>query len=95
MLASLFSDDRLLVFLSGIGLLALFFWYFTTDFERKKRNIGTVIVALIAIFSLLSIVPKEKWGDVLTGKDSITEASNLRGGIDPVSYTHLTLPTKA
>ena len=54
-LASLFSDDRLLTFLSGLGLLALFFWYFATDFERKKRNIGSIIVALIAVFSLLSI----------------------------------------
>ena len=91
MLASLFSDDRLLVFLSGIGLLALFFWYFATDYERKKRNIGTFIVALIAIFSLLSIIPKEKWGDVLTGKDSFSEASNLRGGIDLVGGSSFTL----
>ncbi len=58
-LASLFSDDRLLTFLSGLGLLALFFWYFATDFERKKRNIGSIIVALIAVFSLLSSYPKD------------------------------------
>ena len=91
MLASLFSDDRLLVFLSGLGLLALFFWYFATDFERKKRNIGTFIVALIAIFSLMSIVPKEKWGDVLTGKAPLSESTNLKGGIDLVGGSSFTL----
>ncbi|MBK1829710.1 protein translocase subunit SecD [Verrucomicrobiaceae bacterium R5-34] len=91
MLASLFSDDRLLVFLAGLGLLALFFWYFATDFERKKRNIGTIIVALIAVFSMLAIVPKEKWMDVITGKTPIAEASNLKGGIDLVGGSSFTL----
>ncbi|BDS04997.1 protein translocase subunit SecDF [Oceaniferula spumae] len=91
MLASLLSDDRLLVFLAGLGLLALFFWYFATDFERKKRNIGTIIVALIAVFSMLSIVPSEKWGDVITGKTPITEASNLKGGIDLIGGSSFTL----
>ena len=91
MLASLFSDDRLLVFLSGLGLLALFFWYFATDFERKKRNIGTVLVALIAIFSFMSIIPKEKWGDILSGKESVVKASNLKGGIDLVGGSSFTL----
>ncbi len=38
--ASLFSDDRLLTFLSGLGLLALFFWYFATDFERKSATLA-------------------------------------------------------
>lgn len=90
-IASLFSDDRLLVFLSGLGLLALFFWYFATDFERKKRNIGTIIVALIALFSLLSIIPKEKWGSVLTGKTPISEAHNLKGGIDLIGGSSFTL----
>ncbi len=91
MLASLFSDDRLLTFLSGLGLLALFFWYFATDFERKKRNIGTIIVVLIAVFSLLSIVPKGKWGDVLTGKTPISDAHNLKGGIDLIGGSSFTL----
>ncbi len=91
MLASLFSDDRLAVFLAGLGLLALFFWYFATDFERKKRNIGTIIVALIAIFSLLAIVPQEKWKDVITGKTPLSEAHNLKGGIDLIGGSSFTL----
>ena len=91
MIASLFSDDRLLVFLSGLGLLGLFFWYFATDYERKKRNIGTIIIVLIAIFSFLSIVPKEKWSDVITGKTPLSEAHNLKGGIDLIGGSSFTL----
>jgi SecD/SecF fusion protein len=91
MIASLFSDDRLLVFLSGLGLLGLFFWYFTTDYERKKRNIGTIIVVLIAIFSFMSIVPKEQWGSVITGKTSLSQAHNLKGGIDLIGGSSFTL----
>jgi len=90
-IASLFSDDRLLTFLSGLGLLALFFWYFATDFERKKRNIGTIIVVLIAVFSLLSIIPKGQWGNVMTGKTKLSEAHNLKGGIDLIGGSSFTL----
>ncbi len=89
--ASLFSDDRLVTFLSGLGLLALFFWYFATDFERKKKNIGTIIVVLIAVFSLLSIFPKGQWGNVLTGKTSIGDAHALKGGIDLIGGSSFTL----
>ncbi|MCP5536523.1 MAG: protein translocase subunit SecD [Akkermansiaceae bacterium] len=91
MLASLFSDDRLLTFLAGLGLLALFFWYFATDFDRKKRNIGTIIVVLIAIFSLLSIFPKGQWGNIITGKTPISEGHNLKGGIDLIGGSSFTL----
>jgi SecD/SecF fusion protein len=91
MLASLFSDDRLLTFLAGLGLLGLFFWYFATDYERKKRNIGTIIVILIAIFSFMAIVPKEKWVDILTGKTPISESTNLKGGIDLIGGSSFTL----
>ncbi len=91
MLASLFSDDRLLVFLAGLGLLGLFFWYFATDFERRKRNIGTAIVLLITLFSFMAIVPKEKWGDILTGKTPISKATNLKGGIDLIGGSSFTL----
>ena len=89
--ASILGDDRMLTFLTGLGLLALFFWYFATDFERKKRNIGTIIVAAIGIFSLLSVVPNEKWGDVITGKASLTDSHNLKGGIDLIGGSSFTL----
>ena len=91
MFASLFFDDRLATFLSGLGLLALFFWYFATDFERKKRNIGTIIVVLIAVFSLLSIVPKGQWGNIITGETKLSDAHSLQGGIDLIGGSSFTL----
>ncbi|NWK54394.1 protein translocase subunit SecD [Verrucomicrobiaceae bacterium N1E253] len=91
MLASLFSDDRLLTFLAGLGLLGLFFWYFASDYERRKRNIGSAIVLLIALFSFMSIIPKEQWGNVLKGETPISKAHNLKGGIDLIGGSSFTL----
>ncbi|MDC0088091.1 protein translocase subunit SecD [Akkermansiaceae bacterium] len=90
-IAALSSDDQLMTFISGLGLLALFFWYFATDFQRKKRNIGTIIIVLIAVFSFLSIIPQDKWGSVLSGKSSLKEAHSLKGGIDLVGGSAFTL----
>ncbi|MGJ8677113.1 MAG: protein translocase subunit SecD [Akkermansiaceae bacterium] len=89
--AALSSDDQLMTFLSGLGLLALFFWYFATDFQRKKRNIGTIIVALIVVFSILSIVSPGKLGEAITGKTTLSDAHNLKGGIDLVGGSSFTL----
>ena len=89
--ASTLFDDRMVTFLAGLGLLALFFWYFATDFERKKRNIGTIIVVLIGIFSFLSIVPTKNWGDVLKGDKPLSEAHTLKGGIDLIGGSSFTL----
>jgi SecD/SecF fusion protein len=94
-LASIFSDDRLMTFLSGLGLLALFFWYFATDFERKKRNIGSIIVALIAVFSVLSIIPKGHWRNIISGKTELMDAHNLKGGIDLIGGSSFTLRVQA
>ena len=89
--ASILGDDRMLTFLAGLGLLALFFWYFATDFERKKRNIGSVIVVAIGIFSLFSVVSPGKWGEVISGKAPIAESHNLKGGIDLIGGSSFTL----
>lgn len=100
--ASLLGDDRLLTFLAGLGLLALFFWYFASDFERRKRNIGTTIVIAIGIFSFFSIIPtgkivqvgpgfKFEAGKLVTGEENFAEASRLKGGIDLVGGSSFTL----
>lgn len=44
MLAVTFFNDPLILFLTGISLLILFFWYFATEIERRKRNVGTVLI---------------------------------------------------
>jgi SecD/SecF fusion protein len=35
-----FLEDPLTVFLTGLILMILFFWYFATEIERRKRNVG-------------------------------------------------------
>ena len=44
-------------FLYGLLLLVLFGWYFFTDSERAKRNLGTVLTLLIASLCLTFAYP--------------------------------------
>lgn len=65
-ITSLF-EDPLTLFVIGMILLVLFFWYFATDMERRKRNVGTLLTLGIVALCILGLYPlKEK----------------LRGGID-------------
>jgi len=57
MLAILFFKDPLVLFLIGLSLLILFFWYFATEIERRKRNVGTVL--LIGVVGLCALSIKE------------------------------------
>ena len=41
--AKSFYEDPLTLFVVGLILMLLFFWYFATEFERRKRNIGTIL----------------------------------------------------
>jgi SecD/SecF fusion protein len=69
-------NDPLAVFLCGLALLILFFWYFATDIERKKRNIGTVLTLGVTGLCLLAVTPiKER----------------LKGGIDIVGGSSFSL----
>ncbi len=67
-ITSLF-EDPLTLFVIGMILLVLFFWYFATDLERRKRNVGSVLTVGIVALCVLGLTPiKER----------------LRGGIDLV-----------
>ena len=67
MLAHLLLQDPLTVFGIGLALLILFFWYFATDVERRKRNVGTVLtIGICALCILAATPPKDR----------------LKGGID-------------
>ncbi len=61
MLAITFFNDPLVIFLIGLGLLILFFWYFATEIETKKRNIGTfLLLGIVGLCSLAIYPPKER-----------------------------------
>jgi SecD/SecF fusion protein len=51
----------------GMALLILFFWYFATEVEKNKRNVGTVLLLGICGLCILSIMPPKE---------------RLKGGID-------------
>lgn len=69
MLAITFFNDPLVIFLTGLGLLILFFWYFATDLESRKRNIGSILILGIVTLCTFAVLPLEK---------------RLKGGIDIV-----------
>ena len=50
----------LLTFFLGILLLALFGWYFATDFGLRKRLIATALVVLLVTFSIMTIWPPSR-----------------------------------
>ena len=78
LLAVAFVKDPLILFLSGLTLLILFFWYFATELESRKRNIGSfLILGLCALCGL-----------ALTGEKAI------KGGIDLVGGSSFTLLVK-
>jgi SecD/SecF fusion protein len=76
MLAAAFYEDPLTLFAIGIILVILFFWYFATDIERRKRNVGTALLVGVAALCFVSIFPPKE---------------RLKGGIDIVGGSSFTL----
>ena len=60
MLALTFLNDELVIFLIGLALLGLFFWYFATEIESRKRNIGSVLLVGIVALCSFAIYPPHK-----------------------------------
>jgi SecD/SecF fusion protein len=69
-------EDPLILFFIGLSLLILFFWYFATDIENRKRNIGTgLILGICGLCILAATPPRER----------------LKGGIDILGGSAFTL----
>lgn len=75
-LTTSFLDDPLIIFGIGMTLMILFFWYFATEVERKKRNIGTVLTIGVCALCILAATPP---------------AERLKGGIDIIGGSSFTL----
>ena len=65
--ATAFYEDPLTLFLTGLVLMILFFWYFATEIERRKRNVGTVLTLGVCALCLIAASPPKE---------------RLKGGID-------------
>ncbi len=72
----IFFNDPLVLFLTGIALLILFFWYFATEIERRKRNIGTILLLGICGLCALAVYPP---------------GERLKGGIDIIGGSAFSL----
>ena len=73
---SSFLTDPLTVFVIGLILLILFFWYFATEIERRKRNVGTVLLFGVCALCILAATPLKE---------------RLKGGIDIVGGSSFSL----
>jgi SecD/SecF fusion protein len=62
-----FYKDPLALFGIGITLMILFFWYFATEIERRKRNVGTVLLFGVSALCIIAFTPLKE---------------RLKGGID-------------
>ena len=61
MLATAFYEDPLTLFFTALVLMILFFWYFATEIERRKRNVGTVLlIGVVALCILAATPPKDR-----------------------------------
>ena len=49
-------NDPIFIFITGIVLLGLFFWYLSSDDDRIKRNSGTLFILGISAFSWFSLL---------------------------------------
>ncbi|MCU0751200.1 MAG: protein translocase subunit SecD, partial [Akkermansiaceae bacterium] len=77
MLAAIaFLEDPLVVFATGMILLVLFFWYFATEIERRKRNVGTVLLIGVCALCVLAATPVHE---------------RLKGGIDIIGGSSFSL----
>ncbi|MFT6180575.1 MAG: SecD/SecF fusion protein [Akkermansiaceae bacterium] len=75
----------LLVVGAGIAIVALIFWYVATEIDRRKRNVGTLAIAIVVILCILAIFPKLYKFDF---------EPNLKGGIDLVGGSSFVVEIK-
>lgn len=64
------------LFFYGLLLLVLFGWYFATEIERRKRNIGTILLLLIGLLCAVALIPLDK---------------KLKGAIDIIGGSSFTM----
>lgn len=80
MLAAAFFKDPLTLFAIGMVLMILFCWYFATEIEGRKRNVGTALVVGVAALCFLAVYPpKEK----LKGSIDIVGGSSFSLRVQP------------
>ena len=52
-----FLTDPLVLFVTGLVLLGLLFGYLATEFERRKRNVGSILILGVTALCALAVYP--------------------------------------
>ena len=76
------------VFLSGLAILGLLFWYVASDVERRKRNIGSILIGGIIALCVWALVPR-------TDPETGDQMSPLNLGIDLAGGSAFTVKVQA
>ncbi len=74
--------DQLFVFFVGLAILGLLFAFFTIENERYRRNVGSILIAIIVGLSVYAITPP---------KETLKKGIDIAGGS---SYTLRVQPTE-
>lgn len=83
-------SDPIFIFITGIILLGLFFWYLSSDDDKIKRNAGTLFIIGLASFSWFSLISSGiRYGIDIDGGVSFTlqVKPNVIDG-KPIPLTH-------
>jgi SecD/SecF fusion protein len=82
-------SDPLFIFIAGMALLGLFFWYLSSDDDKMKRNSGTLFIIGISAFSLFSLMTSGiRYGIDIDGGVSFTlqvQPNIIDGKPEPLS----------
>ncbi|MEF2892728.1 MAG: hypothetical protein U0O39_08125, partial [Akkermansia sp.] len=84
-------NNPLFIFVGGLVLLGVFFWYLGSDQDKVKRNAGTFFIIGIASFSLFSLFQQGlKYGIDIAGGVSFTLSVEPNIGDDgkPIPLTN-------
>ena len=84
-------NNPLFIFIGGLVLLGVFFWYLGSDQDKVKRNAGTIFIIGIASFSLFSLFQQGlKYGIDIAGGVSFTLSVEPNIGDDgkPIPLTN-------
>ena len=80
LIVTAFYNDPLILFIIGLALMLMFFWYFATEIERRRRNVGTVLTLGICALCIAAVIPPK---DRLKGGIDILGGSSFSLHIQP------------
>ena len=81
------SSNPTLTFLAGLLILVLFFWYFVTDFPRRRRILGTALTLLVLAICIDSFWPQRVQKQQAFVPE-ISDASKAASPAQPLKYEY-------